>query len=99
MARHLSVIECIHYIDFSGNLEKTICELPAEPEIEAGRVTLFLSSPTCPACQDKIQARIAAIGGQLGDQFSRGCDGSSATSNTLRMLSSLAPDLRIAVTP
>lgn len=54
----------IHYVDFSGDLQRAICddlvdlaggELPRN-------VTVFMSSATCPGCQSAIQRKIAAVG-------------------------------------
>ena len=57
-------IEAVCYVDFSGDLRTAICDAPiALDELERGRrVTLFMSSATCPGCIEKIQARLAALG-------------------------------------
>lgn len=84
-------IEAIHYVDFAGNLDETVCGRPAGPELEAGRITVYLSGATCPGCQRVIAARL--------DQLSAGLPRPIAPSNVSRIASSELPTLRSSVTP
>lgn len=59
-------LQAICYVDFSGDLRTTLCGVGlGVGEFEADkRFTLYMSSATCSACIEAIQARLGQLGGR-----------------------------------
>jgi hypothetical protein len=66
-----TVIQCVCYVDFFGELSHTVCGEVCDPDYSG--TTIYLNSTTCPACWVKIQERIAQMAAEpLADQASVG---------------------------
>ena len=78
------------YVDFSGDLRTAECGIPiSADELDAGkRVTLYMSSTTCPSCQRAIQQRLIQL-----------ASADSAASSSARILSGDIPAPRAQLTP
>ena len=98
MPRARSAIEAVCYIDFSGNLEDTLCGEDAELAITAGKATVYLSGATCLSCKALIAGKLDQLARQVGG--AGGDPGAAiAASTVLRMSASEAPPSREIRTP
>lgn len=96
MPRLRSAIEAVCYIDFSGNLDETLCGDPAELAIAAGKATVYLSGATCLDCKALIAGKLDQLARQVGVAAG---DPVSAASTVLRMSRSDTPPSREIRTP
>ena len=61
----MRAVQDVHYVDLFGPLDEAACGEPIVIssdgiDLEVA-TTLFMSSATCPACQDVIQGRLEAL--------------------------------------